>query len=130
MSMGCTSVDNRISEDRSIETDELLAKLRHTLEDRKAIDPVILDVRGISNITDYFVIATGTSPPHLKSLSEEIEVPLKRAGSAVYKRSGTPESGWIILDFFDVVVHLFSEEVRAYYALEKLWSDGKVLCDF
>lgn len=126
-SMGCTSAD---AEDRSIDTEELITQLRQTLDDRSAIDPVILDVRGVSSITDYFVIATGTSPPHLRALSEEIEIPLKRAGEVLYKRSGIPDSGWIILDFVDVVVHLFTEEVRAYYALEKLWSDGKVLCDF
>ncbi len=115
------------AEVRSIETEELIQLLGQAVDEKKAVDPVVLDVRGVSSITDYFVVSTGTSPPHLKALSEGVEIPLKHAGVKVYHRSGTPESGWIILDFVDVVVHLFSAELREYYALEKLWSDGKVV---
>ena len=74
----------------------------------------IYDVRGSSGLTDFFVVATGAAAPHLKALA--------RVLPKAYRVSGDPESGWIVADFFDVVVHVFSAEARAYYALEKLWA--------
>ena len=84
------------------------------LEDAKALDVKIYDVRGSSGLTDFFVVATGAAAPHLKALA--------RVLPQAYRVSGDPESGWIVADFFDVVVHVFSAEARAYYALEKLWA--------
>jgi ribosome-associated protein len=95
------------------------------IDDRKGIDPVVLNVKGISCITDLLVIATGSSPPHLKALGDEIEHALKQGGERCHHRSGSPESGWIVLDYVDMVVHLLSPEARAYYALEKLWGDAE-----
>ena len=110
-----------------METTELCREIRILLADKKAIDPMTLDVRGLSNVTDFFVIATATSPPHLRALAEDLEVTLKHRDSPVYRRSGEPESGWIVLDYVDVVVHVFSAEMREYYALEKLWADAVVV---
>ena len=75
-------------------------------------------------MTDFFLMVTGTSAPHIKALSEEVQVSLKKSGVHCYRKSGTPESQWIALDYVDVVVHIFSAETRAYYALEELWSDA------
>ena len=85
------------------------------LEDAKAIDVCAYDVRGKSGLTDYFVVATGSAAPHLKALMKALP--------KAYRIGGDPESGWIVADFIDVVVHVFSPEARAYYALEKLWAD-------
>lgn len=95
------------------------------MEDKKGVDPVILDVRELSNVTDFFVIVNGNSTPHLKALAEELHLKLKELGIRNHRKSGTPESGWIVMDFVDVVVHVFSRETREYYALEELWSDAE-----
>lgn len=84
------------------------------LEDAKGVDVKTYDVRGKSGLTDFFVVATGAAAPHLKAL-------VRALPSKAYRVSGDPESGWIVADYIDVVVHVFSPEARAYYALEKLW---------
>ena len=94
-------------------SERLAADLVKALEDAKAADVRTYDVRGRSGLTDFFVVATGAAAPHLKAL-------LKALPKA-YRTSGDPESGWIVGDYVDVVVHVFSAEARAYYQLEKLW---------
>ena len=94
--------------------EDLLNTLTQALVDTKAQDVKTYDVRGTSGLTDYFVVATGAAAPHLKALVKAMPKP--------YRISGDPESGWIVADYFDVVVHVFSPEARAYYALEKLWA--------
>ena len=85
---------------------------------------VILDVRGLSAVADLLLVATGNNGPHLKALTQAVEEALSAAGSGKFRRSGTPDSGWIVSDHLDVVVHLFTREKRAYYALEALWNDA------
>ena len=84
------------------------------LENAKGEDIKVYDVRGKSGITDFFVVATGAAAPHLKALVKALP--------KAYRTAGDPDSGWIVSDFVDVVVHVFSAEARAYYALEKLWA--------
>ena len=91
------------------------------LEEKKAVDVKTYDVRGISGLCDAFVVATGTAAPHLKALIAGTQRAMKEAGVSSYRTSGDPESGWIVVDYVDVVVHVFSPEARAYYALERLW---------
>ena len=95
-------------------SERLSADLVKVLEDTKAVDIKVYDVRGVSGLTDFFVVATGAAAPHLKALVKALPKP--------YRISGDPESGWIVSDYIDVVVHVFSAEARAYYALEKLWN--------
>lgn len=98
---------------------EIVAK---ALADRKGSDIKVYDVRGKSPLADFFVVATGAAAPHLKALIAESQAAMKAAGVMSYRTSGDPESGWIVVDYVDVVVHVFSPEARAYYALEKLWN--------
>ena len=98
---------------------EIVAK---ALEDSKGSDIKVYDVRGKSPLADFFVVATGAAAPHLKALIAESQAAMKAAGVMSYRTSGDPESGWIVVDYVDVVVHVFSPEARAYYALEKLWT--------
>ena len=91
------------------------------LEACKGEDVRIYDVRGRSMIADFFVVATGAAAPHLKALAADVQGAMKKAGVASFRTSGDPESGWIAVDYVDLVVHVFSREARAYYALEKLW---------
>ena len=91
------------------------------LEDKKAVDVKTYDVRGVSGLCDAFVVAAGTAAPHLKALVAGTQQAMRQAGISSYRTSGDPESGWIVVDYVDVVVHVFSPEARAYYALERLW---------
>ena len=91
------------------------------LADKKAEDVRTYDVRGVSGLCDVFVVATGVAAPHLKGLIAASQAAMKAAGVQSYRTSGDPESGWIVVDYIDVVVHVFSPEARAYYALEKIW---------
>jgi ribosome-associated protein len=102
-----------------------LAQLaRQALLDKKAVNPVLLDVRTVSSVTDYYLIATGTSAPHLKALAEEVDHQLKAGGLEKRRRSGESNSGWMVLDCGSVVVHLFLPHTRDYYAIEDLWNDA------
>ena len=91
------------------------------IRDRNCEDIRMLDIRETSPITDYFLIATGTSDRQLRSLSDEIERLGKKIGQKVYKVAGRDSGDWIVMDFVDVVVHLFNEQLRAYYDLELIW---------
>ncbi len=102
--------------------EEQVQKIVHALEDRKGTDVKVYDVRGKSQLADFFVVATGAAAPHLKALIAESQAVMKDAGVMSYRTSGDPESGWIVVDYIDVVVHVFSPEARQYYALEKLWT--------
>ena len=94
------------------------------LEDRKAEDIVALDLRELSNIADYFIIATGANKPHLKAMYDGLQRLFKDAGFKGYHKFGVPDSGWMIIDYHGVMVHIFERELREFYDLEKLWKDA------
>ena len=98
---------------------------RELADNKKAENILVLDVHEISSITDYFVIASGTSEPHLRAISDEITDKL-REQHKVRPRAvdGTLQAGWLVLDFFDVIVHLMRTDVREHYDLEGLWGDA------
>lgn len=89
--------------------------------DKQASDVLVLDLCPLHAFTDFFVLLTGTSPPHLDALAEEIEKALGQGGRFPLHREGDARSGWMVLDYGDVVVHIFLEEKRAYYRLEERW---------
>lgn len=98
---------------------------RKLADNRKAEDIVVLDVRKISSITDFFVIASGTSEPHLRAIAEEIQGKLwSEHGLKPRAMDGSLAGGWLVLDFFDVIVHVMRADVRTHYDLEGLWSDA------
>ena len=105
---------------------EKLAKLcRGIALDKKAEDAMILDVRGISNVADFFLICTGTSEPHLKAIADAIARRLLDEGIRPLHRDGYPPSRWIVMDYNDVLIHIFHPELRQRYCLEDLWGDAK-----
>ena len=97
------------------------------LQERLAEDLNILCVREVSTVADYFVLATANSAPHLMALSEEVTQACKRERLKGGRKGGQPQSGWIVVDFGTVLVHIMTRELREFYALEKLWSDAKTL---
>ena len=96
-------------------------RIQKILDDKKAVDIQILDVQGRSTVTDWIVVASGLSKPHIKALYEEVLVVLKHEGVPCYRHDGDEEGGWLVLDYVGVVVHLFVPEVRAFYQIEDLW---------
>jgi len=107
-----------------IEAKALTDRIRDILNEKKAENIAILDVRGVSTVTDFTIIATGTSSPHIRALYVEVQHQLKQEGIACYRRSGEMEGGWMVLDYVSVIVHLFLPDTRTYYALETLWTDA------
>ena len=102
-----------------------LAKVcAESLDQDKCEDVMILDVRGVCQICDFIVLATGTSDRQMRAAPDHVEDAARERGEKVYHRSGYEEGTWIVVDYVDVVVHLFSGEMRAYYDLESLWGDG------
>jgi len=102
----------------------LLRLILRSLDDKKAEDLRVLDVRAQSSITDYLVLATGTSEPHLRAMRVDLEKAIDGAGEPIIGMQSTPGSGWTVFDAFDVMVHLFTVENRAKYRLELLWKDA------
>jgi ribosome-associated protein len=92
--------------------------------DRKALVLVVLDGPSLSNVTDYFLVSSGRSTTHLASITEAIRAELKQDGVRPLHAEGATESGWVLLDYGDVLMHVFLEDTRAYYALERLWGDA------
>ncbi len=107
-----------------IRSPKLLQLVVHALDDKKAEDLRVLDVRAQSSITDYLVLATGTSEPHLRALRLELEKVLDGARVPIIGVESTAGSGWSVFDAFDVMVHLFTAENRGRYRLELLWKDA------
>jgi len=87
-------------------------------------DIVVLDLRGVSPITDYFVIATGTSDRQMRSVADDVADHGRKIGQKLWKMAGEDTAEWIVMDFVDVVVHLFDQEHRRYYDLELLWGEA------
>jgi ribosome-associated protein len=95
--------------------------------ERHCTDVVILDLRKVAEMTDYFVILTGTSDRQMRSVADEITDIAKQQGFSLFGRAGYEQGRWVLLDFIDVVVHIFDAKSREYYDLELLWGDAKKL---
>jgi ribosome-associated protein len=110
-----------------IDPEEVLVRLcAEGALDKKAEDVVILDMRGISSFTDFFLIATGTSEPQLKAIASSIRGKVRDAtGQRPTAEDGFPGSQWVIIDYGSVIVHIFHSEKRAVYGLEDLWNDAR-----
>jgi ribosome-associated protein len=108
-------------------TPEALQRVRDALADRKAVDAVVLDLRGLSSATDYFVIASGTSDAHVRGMAEHLLSALAPQGIAPHHVEGLTQGRWVLLDYVDFVVHVFHPQLRAFYQLERLWGDAPVL---
>jgi len=100
------------------------------LSDRQAEDIVQIDISRVSSFADYFVIATAANVRHMKALIDTLDREMKQAGADLKAQEGEAESGWVLLDFEDVILHLFSREQREFYNLEGLWSRSAPLVRF
>lgn len=97
------------------------------LEEKKAEDIRVIDISEVSVIADYFIIANGTNKSQIQALSDEVEEKLGRAGYFMKQKEGYQNANWVLLDFGDIIIHIFDKENRLFYDLERIWRDGKVI---
>ena len=97
------------------------------LADKKANDTLLLDMRDVSLLADYFLISTGEVDRQIEAMADELSHTLKREGVLPLHVEGEASSGWVLMDYGEVIVHLFSPPLRAYYRLEEFWKDAKVV---
>ncbi|MFQ5945328.1 MAG: ribosome silencing factor [Anaerolineae bacterium] len=112
---------------RGWEPDQLAREVMEAIADRKGSDIVMLDLRAVSVLADFFVIASGTSQRQMRAISDAILERCRAGRSKPLRTEGTAESGWMILDYGNVIVHLFAPSHREYFDLENLWSDASVV---
>lgn len=101
----------------------------HALDEKKARNISVIDISGISVIADYFVIATAENARQTQALCDNVEEQLGKAGYACSQIEGKAGTNWILMDYQDVIVHIFDEESRRFYDLERIWRDGKQITD-
>lgn len=99
------------------------------LEDKLAIDIRVLEISPLSVIADYFVIASGSNPNQLKAMADEVEEQMYKVGFKINHTEGVATKSWMLLDFGDIIVHLFNKEDRDFYNLERIWGDAKMLTE-
>jgi len=105
--------------------DERVLAALHAAGEKKALEPVVLDLRDIASFTDYFVIVSGANERQVQAISDEVYESLKKAGHPAARVEGYKTAEWILLDFGDFVVHVFEQKARKFYDLERLWRESK-----
>ena len=111
----------------ALEPAEIARLVVEVASEKQAADIVLLDMRGLCDFTDYFVIFTGESRRQMQALLEDVETALDAAGMPLHHQEGSPDGGWVLLDYGDLIVHAFGPEERDIYRLEHLWSRAPVL---
>jgi ribosome-associated protein len=109
------------------ELDERVRRALRAASEKKALDPTVLDLRGISSFTDFFLIFTGANRRQVQAISDEIVEQMKRHGSPAARVEGYQNAEWILIDYGDFVVHIFEEKARRFYDLERLWREASRL---
>ncbi len=112
------------SECSSMTSIELAKKVAGILDSKKATDVVVIDIRKLTTLGDYFVVASGTSTTQVKALVDEVDKQLSAAGLEPKRVEGYNSAAWILMDYYEVIIHVFYQETREFYALERLWSDA------
>ena len=117
-------MDNATVDPRSLDLPDEVARAAEALFDRKANDVTLLDLRGVSTATDFFLIASGTSDTHVASIADNVVDTLKTTGTRPLSVEGERGGRWILVDYFSFVVHVFHPAARDFYQLERLWGDA------
>ncbi len=106
---------------------EIVKKAVDALEDKKAEDVKVIDIREVSSIADYFIIANGSNQNQLGAMQDAVDEAMYKSGLHAKQIEGNQNSTWILIDYNDIIVHLFSKEDRLFYDLERIWKDGKII---
>ena len=110
-----------------METREIALLAVNALEDKKAEDIRIIDISNISTIADYFIIADGSNKSQIQAMTDNVSEALGRAGVTVRQIEGYQNANWILMDFQDIIIHIFDRENRLFYDLERIWRDGVLI---
>ena len=108
-----------------METLDIVKTAVAALEDKKAEDITVIDITGVSSIADYFIIADGNNKNQVQAMVDNVQEELFKAGYEMKQMEGYREGNWILLDFGDIIIHIFDKENRLFYDLERIWKDGK-----
>ena len=111
--------------DQANQSKEMAKIAYHALSDKKGEDIKIIDITGISVLADYFIIANGSSYSQVNALVDNVEEELHKAGFELKQREGQASASWVLLDFGDIIVHVFDKQNRLFYDLERIWKDGR-----
>jgi|TARA_B110000263_G_C15294860_1_gene505106 ribosome-associated protein len=101
-------------------------RISELMLDKKALDIKIIDVRNITTLTDFFVLCTSESEPQSRAIADHVNVTMKKEGNASWHTEGYQYLDWVLVDFVNIVVHIFSKKAREYYEFERLWADGNI----
>lgn len=104
-----------------MKNEKLINDMCKAMSDKRASDITIIDVEGLSDVADAFIIASGKNAPQVKAIFDNLEAEMEKQGVFARRKEGVAEGRWIAVDYFDVIVHIFQEEARKFYQLEKLW---------
>jgi len=104
----------------------LIKKIINLIQDKKGYDIKIIDLKGISSLTDYFIICSSDSDPQTRAITNHIKKDLSREKIKPFQIEGLDYMDWILMDYFDIVVHIFKKETREFYDIERLWGDAKI----
>src|ERR1043166_8351209 len=121
-SIGTLETESNLS---MAELDQRIRRVLHSAAEKKALDPAVLDLRGIASFTDFFVIFTGANRRQCQAISDEIVEQLKHRGTPASRVEGYQNAEWILVDYGDFVVHVFDDKARRFYDLERLWRESK-----
>ena len=114
-------------EDVLLDSAQLAKMAVDAASDKKASDIMLLDIRDVTTFADYFVICSGNNPRQIQAIADTIDEALGKQGARLLHREGIAETGWVLLDFGDIIVHVFGAKEREYYRLERLWSEAKTV---
>jgi ribosome-associated protein len=109
-----------------LESKELVEIVVEHIQDKKGYDITVLDLRELSAMADYFIICSADANVQVKAIADEVDKKLRKDGIKCYHREGYNSLNWVLLDYFDVIVHVFKKDAREFYNLEKLWGDAKI----
>ena len=118
---------NRMATSTAADVAALAQRAAAICIDSKANDVVILSLKGITDVADFFVIASGTSDTHVRAIADHVMTELKKEGAPVHHLEGVTQGRWALLDYVDFVVHVFHPSLRSFYQLERLWGDAEVV---
>jgi len=114
-------------ENKTVDSTKLIDAITEGLLEKKAKDIVLLDVRELTTLADYFIVCHGTSDTQIRALANSVEQKVKEElGENVWQQEGKDSRRWVILDYVNIVVHIFTEEKRNYYGIERMWNDAKI----
>ena len=108
------------------ENQKIAQRISELMLEKKALDIIIIDVRKITTLTDYFVVCTSNSQPQARAITDHINQKMKEEGVKSWHIEGYENLDWVLVDYINIVVHIFSKDAREYYELERLWADGNI----